>query len=82
MNTTSNAVRDAVTRYGTARKLAKDLGVRHPAISVWMRDGRVPPAKVFLFCKLTGARPQDVNPEFFTMAAGVLALDAVQESRE
>ena len=48
----------------TCTEIARKMGVTTAAVSTWKRRGRIPPARVAEFCKLTGARPEDVNPIF------------------
>ena len=48
----------------TCTEIARAMGVSKAAVSIWKRKGRIPPARVAEFCKLTGARPEDVSPIF------------------
>ena len=52
---------DAIKWAGGKLALAKALGVTHAAVSHWLRDGGLPPARAIEMERLTGGALRAVN---------------------
>lgn len=59
---TATEIKFAVRMFGTQRQLADALGVSRQTVKMWIMRGYVTPAYLLKFCKLTGAKPERVNP--------------------
>lgn len=58
------ALRRAITRAGTATRLAEQLGISSQAIGKWQRTG-IPPLRVLDVERLTGVRRHDLRPDIY-----------------
>ena len=59
---TATEIKNAVRGFGTQQQLANALGVSRQTVKMWIMRGYVTPAHLLRFCRLTGARPESVNP--------------------
>jgi predicted transcriptional regulator len=60
-----NAVAAAVQASGgKVTDLAKALGVSHQAVSLWLKDGRIPLSRVVQVSEVTGIPKHVLRPEF------------------
>lgn len=58
---TATEIKNAVRRFGTQQQLADALGVSRQTVKMWIMRGYVTPGYLLDFCRLTGARPENVN---------------------
>ena len=58
-------LQDAIEAAGGASALADQLGVTYQAIWYWMRDGKVPIARVVEVERITGVPRERLRPDFF-----------------
>lgn len=55
----------AIAAAGSARALARALGIRGQAITQWKRKGIVPPARVIEVERITGVHRHLLNPALY-----------------
>jgi hypothetical protein len=46
---------------GGVNAFAQRLGVSHPTICDWRRDGRIPPGRMFQVCHVLGLQVEDIQ---------------------
>ena len=55
-------VQEAVTKVGTVSELARQLGIRHPALYKWRQ---VPAERVLKLEQITGISRHDIRPDIY-----------------
>lgn len=59
------ALTQAISRAGGHSRLAKMIGVSQPAVAYWVRQGRVPPARVLTVEAVTGVSRHKLRPDIY-----------------
>jgi DNA-binding transcriptional regulator YdaS (Cro superfamily) len=75
-------IRHVVDQLGGVAAIARLLGVSQPAVSQWLRDGRLPPARAVQIEAITGGRFRAADLLEFTIIKTEIDLKTKIETEE
>lgn len=67
MNTQNpqSPIQRAVAAVGSQAALARAIGISPPAVSQWIKDGRIPPSRVREVARISGVPAAELAPDLY-----------------